>query len=867
MRLISAHIENFGNLHDFDYDFNDACNVIFEQNGWGKSTFAAFLRVMFFGLNNDRARGKDNLSRERVRYNPWQGGNFGGSLTFEVHGKEYVLSRFFGEKEALDTFELRDAKTNMISDDFSVNIGEEIFKINAESFAHSVFISQNDCITSTTDGINAKMGNIADNTGDIDSYEKAYNTLKKYLDHNDSKRATGLISKEKEKLSELNKEIIDNSQAEDSLKLYEDRIEKNTGLLKECRKEQDELRKLSDISSKQSKAKGVLDMHKKLEDDIDDLRGKLESEKAYFPKEVPSKDAVSNLLKLSREFQNADAAKGAVTMSSEDEENLSKLSVRFSDKLPTPGEIQNCEQSVIEYEKLIRLKNDNALSEAETERINVLSREFSENPVEEAEKIAVKNDRANSLKNHLTEVNNNIEIIKNKLKGYKSRLWLMVIPALLIVAAVIMSVLKLNTFSYIAFAAAFISGVLIIVSYKGSRKRKEYISLLNEYNNEAASINEEINEISSFVKEQYARHGYYEDENFVATYGKLMSSAKEYEKLLERKKVADGFEDYGNICTLQNDIRVFLKQYGYDASDEDFNCSVRNLLRDAATYERLLENRNKVSDYNKKQRDAKDELDKHFYELGFYDISNYSAMCDVMLQKVTLIDNMLADMDKLLRDKAVYEENNDIEALKEYASTEIALDSDEISNKLKELEAKADELTDMINADTLNAESLSEKCDRLDEARKERDELEEQIKKDKAKFELVKCALTELTHAKEDVTSEYMKPLLDNFLKYYSVVVGKAHDFKMDANTNLSIMVSGLQRDVSALSAGYRDLIGVCLRVAFIDAMYKNERPVIFMDDPFVNLDDFKIDGGKKLLEAISSRYQTIYFTCSKSRT
>ena len=42
MKLIKCHIENFGKLSDFTYDFTDGCNTVCEGNGWGKSTLAAF---------------------------------------------------------------------------------------------------------------------------------------------------------------------------------------------------------------------------------------------------------------------------------------------------------------------------------------------------------------------------------------------------------------------------------------------------------------------------------------------------------------------------------------------------------------------------------------------------------------------------------------------------------------------------------------------------------------------------------------------------------------------------------------------------------------------------------------------------------
>ena len=138
MRIISCHIENFGKIHDFTYDFRPGLNVICEENGWGKSTFAGFIKAMFYGLEGERKRSL--AENERKKYRPWQGGIFGGHLVFETRGKTYRITRVFGEKEASDEFELRDEKTNLISNDFSSKIGEELFHIDKASFVRPACI-------------------------------------------------------------------------------------------------------------------------------------------------------------------------------------------------------------------------------------------------------------------------------------------------------------------------------------------------------------------------------------------------------------------------------------------------------------------------------------------------------------------------------------------------------------------------------------------------------------------------------------------------------------------------------------------------------------------------------------------------------
>ena len=107
MKILKCHIENFGKLSDYNYEFKDELNTIKEDNGYGKTTFASFIKAMFYGLDYKK---NTKVLIDRKKYDPWQGGAFGGSIEFEINKKKYKIERFFGKKETDDTFKLYDLK-------------------------------------------------------------------------------------------------------------------------------------------------------------------------------------------------------------------------------------------------------------------------------------------------------------------------------------------------------------------------------------------------------------------------------------------------------------------------------------------------------------------------------------------------------------------------------------------------------------------------------------------------------------------------------------------------------------------------------------------------------------------------------------
>ena len=134
------------------------------------------------------------------------------------------------------------------------------------------------------------------------------------------------------------------------------------------------------------------------------------------------------------------------------------------------------------------------------------------------------------------------------------------------------------------------------------------------------------------------------------------------------------------------------------------------------------------------------------------------------------------------------------------------------------------------------------------------------------KYDILNKTQKYLTKAKEEFSSHYLNGMINGFEKYINIINGDKIDTSVDVKLNVQIKEQGEKKEIAYLSTGYRDLIGICMRFALVDALYENEKPFIILDDPFVNLDQEKLTKAINLLNEISKKYQIIYFICHESR-
>ena len=382
MKLIRCCIDNFGKLSNYKHEFTDGLNVIQESNGFGKSTLAAFIKAMFYGLPRTGAR--NVVENERRRYEPWQGGNYGGWLEFEYNGNAYRITRRFGQMASKDLFELWNVTKRTRSNRFSEKIGQELFQLDAEAFARSTYLSSEDHSSFANTSIRTKLSNLVDNTNDLNNYDTAVNRLKQRSSSLSSTRGKGgkiqdldsrieylerTVFEEEVKISRLAEIEKDIDEKKHSLEL------KNGGInhLRE---------KILSAASQQARLnqkKHFLSLQK----DVKDCQVQLNELDKRYPNGYPGTDEINQQRANLILWNQADEKQNGLVLQEKDRITVEKEDHLFKDTDRVKQDMDHCQQICNEYEQTAARLNAQMLPE-EIERLRELSARFRDGiPTEE----------------------------------------------------------------------------------------------------------------------------------------------------------------------------------------------------------------------------------------------------------------------------------------------------------------------------------------------------------------------------------------------------------------------------------------------------------------------------------------------------
>ena len=796
MKLIACHIENFGKLSNLSLEFNDGINVINEANAWGKSTLAAFLKAMFYGL--DAKKEARAFEKERVLYRPWQGGSFGGEVDFEANGKRYRISRTFGATEKTDQFHLYDLRTNLECDDFSEKVGEELFDLDSASFKRSIFIAQNDCVSDVSDGINAKLGNLAENTDDINNFDHATRKLKDLLNQLTPDRVTGSIKKRKNYITQLSQELRAFEAAEeglDGVKRKEQLVSAQITELLTIRKSYAEALV---VASEDSRKRELYVQYDALCKDVEEKEAQKELCKSYFTQGVPSAEEFQKQLQTIRKMEEAKTTLKGLELSILEHEQWSRLQEMFETEEPSESNIDFSIEmlSAVDQQKEEIARQEAKLSIVEEELGKEVVAPIFEGPI-----------------GHKAFLFTGLGVIVVGilvLVGWYTQ----VIP--------IMEGQKLILASLFAVACgAILALVGAVLGYKVEKQKADWQAAFEAERQELylqqADLNEKIDALKEAVRDVHetigAFLGKFHVNCMVAEYQsrlyELKNQLHEYQRLKEQLNECVGERD--SYQQLRTQIMSFAKQYAFTFG-EDYTADIALLQNKAMEYEMAVRAYKEVL---QKKENFEQRQDKSFW--------NKTALCPYSI--------------------------------------------DELNQMIVLADAKLEELKDAKVQYVKQIEDLQEQLDLRDEKRIELDEMQSLQEEDTKRYHLIRMTHEFLQRAKEQFTAKYMDPIANGFSKYYQMLTkDDAGEWMIDANINLKVREQGELRDTRWLSAGYQDLIGVCMRLALVEAMYREEKPFLILDDPFVNLDKEKVEAGNQLLVSVGEEYQVIYFTCHDSR-
>ena len=290
MRILKIYIENFGCLHQYTKEFDQNLTVIEEENGFGKTTLANFIKAMFYGFSGQKKSISEN---DRLKYAPWQGGIFGGNLEFELNNKKYRIERFFNPTGSTgDSFKLIDLSTNKTSKDFSKNIGEEIFGVDVDGYIRSSYLPQSN-IEWSNQKINENLTNMLQSSTDGNDVAEALKKLeievKKYVKVGNK----GLIPETNAKIAKYEEEIEIAELSKDDAKKLKENLANINASLEKYNKRLSEVKELIKKANEQHKKEAILNHYRSLSQNKEMLKRDIEQLNEFFKDKIPSKETIS----------------------------------------------------------------------------------------------------------------------------------------------------------------------------------------------------------------------------------------------------------------------------------------------------------------------------------------------------------------------------------------------------------------------------------------------------------------------------------------------------------------------------------------------------------------------------------------------
>ena len=336
----------------------------------------------------------------------------------------------------------------------------------------------------------------------------------------------------------------------------------------------------------------------------------------------------------------------------------------------------------------------------------------------------------------------------------------------------------------------------------------------------------------------------------------------------EIENIKDNIQElFNRIDTINKEIDEFVKLY-YPNDNKNKIIDLTNLKTEYSKYKEAQNNKLSKEIAMQKaifkketlKREIEVDLSNYFSKIS----KSYLELIQELKMNINSFEVIKKDMQKVILEKQKYEKENDIkifENIEDIVETE-----DEIKQNIEKCNKEIDKLIDEKNQIKNQLEVLENKIDDNEYLESDIYSLKEEINVLEEKYKILKRTEELLKESKESFSSSYLKSMIIGFNKYLSIINAKELKTAVDTNLDVKIEVNGSQKEIKNFSAGYKDLIYICMRFSLIDALFNSETPFVVLDDPFVNLDESKTSKALEIMNEFAKRYQVIYFSCNSSR-
>lgn len=200
----------FGKLEQETLELHEGLNVIARPNESGKSTWAAFLLAMLYGVDTGERAGKGNVLPAKTRYKPWNGQEMAGSMEFSWEGREITVERSLKGRTPLGAFKAYETESGTAVD-FAEPCGKALLGVERSVYQRSGFIGQQAIALTADDALETRLRALVSSGDETVNAGKA---LQKLRDLKNRRRhnKSGLIPRAQERLQEAEDKLEDLAQ-------------------------------------------------------------------------------------------------------------------------------------------------------------------------------------------------------------------------------------------------------------------------------------------------------------------------------------------------------------------------------------------------------------------------------------------------------------------------------------------------------------------------------------------------------------------------------------------------------------------------------------------------------------------------------